>query len=139
MFRRPKVLLLTVNDEQAGNVQDALENHVLLTRIATIAEMKSSLGEADYDAVFCAWAFYQSDWDGPLREVRECYPDLPMIILSCSGEEQEWTEIIEAGAFDLLVLPTPSPLALAVIEQAVASYEARKAQRIAAAGSTCKE
>src|SRR5258708_38870546 len=95
MLRRPKVLLLTINDEELRNMQNALGNHVLMAQVVTTAEMKSSLEEADYDAVFCAWSFYQSDWDGPLRQLRERYPDLPMIVLSCSKGEQEWAAVIE--------------------------------------------
>jgi DNA-binding NtrC family response regulator len=126
-----KVLLLAGMDseEEKQNIEHALQDYALLSYVRTIAEMKLSLMEQDYSAIFCAWAFYQSDWDGSLKEVRESYPDVPIIVLSLSGEGAQWKQVLDTGAFDLLALPCPRRLALAVTEHAAASGEALKVRK----------
>jgi len=134
LISRPKALVLTSDHEEARSIGKALEDFALLACVATIAEMKFALEQADYDVVFCSWSYYRSTWGGALNEVRQRYPDLPMIVLSRDEGAQEWDEVVEAGAFDLLALPCPEQLAVALIEQAAASHEARKARKIMASG-----
>jgi DNA-binding NtrC family response regulator len=59
-----------------------------------------------------------------LRNIQESHPGLPVIVLSSSPENREWDEVLEAGAFDLLVPPYDERAVLAVLEQASSSREA---------------
>ena len=52
-------------------------------------------------------------------------PDLPVVVFSATGGEQEWVRVLEAGAFDLLVAPYQKQTVIAILEQAVATYQAR--------------
>ena len=60
-----------------------------------------------------------------LEEVQACYPVLLTIVLCRAGGEHEWTEVLEAGAFDLLTAPHRECAVLSVLEHAVASRDAR--------------
>jgi DNA-binding NtrC family response regulator len=51
---------------------------------------------------------------------------LPVILLSRIGGESEWLEVIEMGAFDLLVPPYDESYVLSLIEHAAASRLARQ-------------
>lgn len=127
----PKVLLLTSDEEEASILLKILGNYALLVRAKNLSEMSRRLEEEGCDLLLCAWVFYRSFWNGALQEVRERYPDLPVVILSRTGGEREWLEVLEAGAFDLLGIPCQKSALLSVIEQAVVSHETRKARRLA--------
>lgn len=60
-----------------------------------------------------------------LQRMREQYPDLPMVVLSRTGGEPQWFEVLVGGAIDLLVPPYTEHDLLPAVEYAVASYEAR--------------
>ena len=60
-----------------------------------------------------------------LEDLRKPDPDLPVIVVSRTGEEKEWIEVIEVGAFDLLVPPYCERTVLPVPIQAAVSREAR--------------
>jgi DNA-binding NtrC family response regulator len=130
MLRTPRIILLTGNHAEARSLQDALGGYASLDHVVTSGELRLALTRANYDAVFCAWEFYESEWDGSLGEARGGYPELPIIVLSDGERPREWNAVIEAGAFDLLPWPCQRTSVLAVVEQAVASHHARKAQKL---------
>ena len=87
------------------------------------------LAQDDYEAVFTDWRFHCGTWREALQQVGGLYPDLPVIVISpVEGLEQgmrEWVDVVEAGAFDLLLSPRSESAALSLLEHAVASGEAR--------------
>jgi DNA-binding NtrC family response regulator len=76
------------------------------------------------------WSFEWSLRSEVLEQVQEKCPSLPVIIFCRMGSEKEWVEVLEAGGFDLLVPPYRKSTVLSVLEHAVASYEARRAEWI---------
>jgi DNA-binding NtrC family response regulator len=126
----PKVLLLTGDENEASHYQKILGDYALLTHARDIWEMNRHLEEESCDALFCAWAFYQAFWYSELQEMRQRYPELPVVILSRTGGEREWLEVLEAGAFDLLGLPCQRTTLIPLVEHAVVSNEVRQARKI---------
>ena len=126
MLSQPKVLLISSDEMEASTWEEILRDHVMLKSVRSLPELKKSLESDAYDAVFCDWSFHLGTWQDALQQVRQRCPDLPVIIFCRAGSEREWLTVLEAGAFDLLAAPYQQPTVLYVLEQAVASYEARR-------------
>ena len=126
-----KVLVLTGDEEEACHLQEILGNYAFLVHAKDVAEVAFRLEEESCDVLFCAWAFYRDFWNGALQGMRDRYPDLPVVVLSRTGSEREWLEVLEAGAFDLLAFPCQKTALLGVVEQAADSHEARRARKLA--------
>ena len=131
MLQYPRVLLLCSDEHQAVRLEELIEDHANLTRARDLDELSALLATACFKAVFCAWSFYGGTWRNTLLEALRFQPDLPVLVLSSTGGEREWIEVLEAGAFDLLVPPYNKNTVLAVLEQAIASHDARTLQRAA--------
>ena len=123
VFRVPKVLVLMCDADERAILQNALELHTDPTCVCTPQEMSEQLQRASYDALFCARSLFMGIWREVLEEVRQCYPHLPLIIVSRMADEQEWLEVLEAGAFDLLGPPYYERVLLPVLEHAVVSHD----------------
>jgi len=129
MLPVPKVLLLVCDAGEQAVLQQTLAAHAELTWVSNPHEMAQQLKQASYDVVVCARTLCVGNWKEVLKEVRLLNANLPVIILSQNAKEEEWEEVLAAGAFDLLGLPSyyeREPLF--VMEHAVASYEARVRQ-----------
>ena len=124
MLKSPDVLLLSADATETAEIQRILSDHVNLVPACDLSELPSLLEKNDYDALFCAWSFQKGTWMDVLADVRECHPDLPVIVLSPAPEVREWAAVLEAGAFDLLVPPHDERSMLAVLEQASATHYA---------------
>ena len=125
MLRIPKVLLLVCDEAEKALLQQFLGPHAELAWACDPQEMAEQLEQAAYDALFCARSLCRGSWQEALEEVRQLHPSLPVIILSRTAVEREWLEVLEAGAFDLLGPPYYERVLISVLEQAVASHEAR--------------
>jgi DNA-binding NtrC family response regulator len=134
MLAVPKVLLLTGDDKEAHRLQEILGDCAFLFHVRSLSEMNSHLENDSCDVLFCTRAFYLGSWNGALQEVRERNPNLPVVVLSRTGDEREWLEVLEAGAFDLLAYPCPKSAVVAVLDQAAPSYKAGRTQNVAALG-----
>ena len=128
MMAYPRVLLLTTDEPEAAQLNALLSEYVTLARAHDLRELGTLLETGQYDALFCDWSFYSVAWDEVLQEVRERYPDLPVIILSRTVAERQWLEVMDAGAFDLLAPPYREHNLLAALQQATASRKARSWQ-----------
>ena len=124
MLRSPRVLLLSTDETETALLQDLLNEHAILTPAGNLTELAALLKSNSYDALFCAWSFQRGTWEEAVRSLQESHPGLPVIVLSSSPENREWAEVLEAGAFDLLVPPYEQRAVLAVLEHASASCEA---------------
>ena len=78
----PKALLLTNDDEEAHHLRRELEGDGFVVSPTKLEEVRVRLEEDGYDAVFCAWSFYHANGEGVLKEVREHYSGLPLMVLS---------------------------------------------------------
>ena len=132
MRSHPKVLLLSSDETETRKLEEVLLEYAILKRAENLAELQSNLGGA-YDAVFCGWSFHTGTWNDALGQVRQRCPDLPVVIFRETGDEREWVKVLEAGAFDLLIAPYQKHSVIPILEQAAASYEAR---RLHSAGSS---
>jgi DNA-binding NtrC family response regulator len=133
MLRTPKVLLLSASAAETEQIQQALGNYVHLTLLNEPSRLEEMLDAQQFDALFCAWALPRSTWSDVLEDVREWHPDLPVIILASGPEVRQWAEVLEAGAFDLLVPPYEDRAVLATLEQASSSQQGWNAHRDEAA------
>jgi CheY-like chemotaxis protein len=88
-------------------------------------ELRETSERSPYDVLFCGWSFHRSRWKDALGVIQMILGDLPVVFLSRSQDEKEWKDVLEAGAFDLLLAPFSKSQALAVLGQAVESQEAR--------------
>ena len=124
MLRSPSILLLSTDETETAILNELLSEHALVKKAGNLSEMAGELQSDSYDALFCAWSFQQGTWKDAVEKIQESYPSLPVIVLSSAAESREWVEVLEAGAFDLLVPPYEERVVLAVLEQASASREA---------------
>jgi DNA-binding NtrC family response regulator len=129
MLRVPHVALLTEDALQANALVERLQECLVLTHITSFLELEKGSENGQFDVLFCDWRFGDSGWKDALERVQARHPDLPVIILSRTGGEREWMEVLDAGAFDLLVPPYSKPPLLAIVEHAAASHMARQWQR----------
>ena len=124
MLRSPSVLLLSTDNAEAALLQELIREHAIVTVAGNLSQLDALLECNSYDALLCAWSFQRGTWKEAVKNIQESHPGLPVIVLSSSPENREWAEVLEAGAFDLLVPPYEKPAVLAVLEQASASREA---------------
>lgn len=122
---RLRVLLLSGEETEASSLREILTRHVELANAWTLAEMVELLGGGGFDAFLCDWSFQGGTWQDALGEVQQRHPDLPTIVVRRLGGEQEWIQVLDAGAFDLVAAPYCEYAVLSVLEHAVASYQAR--------------
>ena len=119
MLRIPKVLLLVCDADERAILRKILELHAELTCVYTLQEMGENLEQVRYDALFCGRSLCMGSSMEVLEELRQFCPHLPVIIVSRTTDEQEWSEVLEAGAFDLLGPLYYEPVLLSVPEHAV--------------------
>ncbi len=130
MLSQPKVLLIGSDEAELSVLEGILSEHVELHSVRDLLELQGNL-ERSYDAVFCGWSFHDATWNEVLEVLQQLNPDLPVIVFSRTGGEREWAEVLEAGAFDLMAPPYRKLPVLAVLEQAIDSYDARRRKGIA--------
>lgn len=127
MNTKPQVLLVSGGGE--SGLKEILRRRASLTEAGSIPEMLGALARREFDAVLCEREFPEGDWREALRELQGRRVAAPAIVVSqTSGADEgieEWAEVLEAGAFDLLLAPSREHSVLAVIEHAVASGQAR--------------
>ena len=126
MLGYPKVLLLSSEDAEARGWAELLREYADIRRLKNLNDLQSALERDDYDALFCGWSFHEGRWKDALERAQQRSPNLPVIIFSGIGGEQEWIQVLESGGFDLLVAPYKTRNVLSVLEQAVASSDARR-------------
>ncbi len=120
------VLFVSGDPAETIAFERILGEHMVLKRVQDLAELKAVLGNGNhYDAVLCGGSFRKCDWKDALRYVLQGSPDFPLIISRRVATEREWVEVLGAGAFDLLPTPHVERSVLPLLEDAVASYEAR--------------
>lgn len=78
----PKAILLSSDDDETHHLRKELEGDGFVVFPKKLPEVGSRAEEETYDAVFCTWSFYHANCEGDLQTVRDCYPGLPVIVLS---------------------------------------------------------
>jgi DNA-binding NtrC family response regulator len=113
-------VLVLGSDPDASFLAETLAPFAAVTRLEKIPKVFNLLEGEDYDAVFCPWESPEGTWRTVLEEVQNRGLEVPVIVFCHCGGEREWTEVLEAGAFDLLVPPYSAHETLAVLERALA-------------------
>ena len=131
MLRYPRILLLCSDQLEACRIEEHLSKHACVSRTCDLSELSTLLESTCFNAAFCAWTFHRGTWKNALLEARRFQPDLPVLVFSSTGGEREWIEVLDSGAFDFLVPPYTKESVLALLEQAMASHDARIVQRAA--------
>jgi DNA-binding NtrC family response regulator len=129
MPHAPNILLLSAEQDEIAIIKNLLRGKAVLRCFETMAEAKRFLITGQNDLLFCNWTFRDGQWKDVLAVAKYFQPDLPIVVLSRNGNEREWVKVIDRGAFDLLVPPYGGTRLLAVMEQALASYQARIRQK----------
>jgi DNA-binding NtrC family response regulator len=128
---RSALLLLSSDDETTRLLVNALAEMADVTTAWTVEDFFQFLKSSEYDLALCDWDCPGVGWRQVCQQVQRDYPDLPILVVSRCGGEQEWVEVLKAGCFDLISAPFTDRYVLSVIEHAVASREAQ-ARRSAA-------
>jgi DNA-binding NtrC family response regulator len=119
MAAYPKVLVLG-SDPDASFLVEILAQFAAVTKLEKIPRVFKPLEGENYDAVFCPWESPEATWRTVLEQIQSLRLELPMIVFCHCGGEREWTEVLEAGAFDFLVPPYSSSQILALLDGALA-------------------
>jgi DNA-binding NtrC family response regulator len=125
MLSLPRVLLLTCDQSERMALERILNPYADLVSVCSQEEMESALETAEFDAVLSARLLCTSGWSDVVEAVGRRCPDVPVIVLSRTAGEQEWVEVLDAGAFDLLGPPYYDRTVLPVLEHAVVSHAGR--------------
>jgi DNA-binding NtrC family response regulator len=120
-MRIPNVILLSASERETAELERILGRHVTLTPVSDPIQLESLLEAGDYDAVFCGWTFPRATWHDVVQDLRELRPDLPVIVLAPAPDVRQWADVLEAGAFDLLIPPYEDRAVLATLEHASVS------------------
>jgi CheY-like chemotaxis protein len=120
MLPVPKLLLFISDAGEQAILQETLVPYADLTWVSNPLEMALLLMRSRYDVVVIDHTFSRE----ALEEVRLLNPSLPVITISPSARQEEWEEVLAAGAFDLLGLPSCGRVPPFAVEPAEASYEA---------------
>jgi CheY-like chemotaxis protein len=127
MNTKPQVLLVSAGEETG--LKDILRRRASVTEAGSIPEMVRELGKREFDVILCEPEFSEGTWREALRELQARRVAAPAIVVSqTSGVDEgieEWADVLEAGAFDLLLAPSREYSVLAMLEHAVASGQAR--------------
>ena len=127
MNTKPQVLL--VSSGEATGLKDILRRQADLAEAGSIPEMVRELASREFDVIVCEREFPEGNWREALQELQARRVAAPAIVVSqTSGVEEgieEWAEVLEAGAFDLLLAPSQEYSVLTIIEHALASGQAR--------------
>ena len=126
MLRTPSVLLLSNAEAEADTAVGLFGQAASVTPVRSLSELKEKAGHSPYDALLCGWSFHRRHWKNAVRAIRIILGDLPVIFLSRSVDASQWKEVLDAGGFDLLLPPFSEFQTLAVLGQAVDSWEARR-------------
>ncbi len=116
----PKVVMLG-GDPDDFQVGEMLTGLAAVTRVERIAEAISLLERGDYDVLFCPWQPAEGTWRDVVEELRKRQSEVPVVVFSHCGGEHEWTEVLKAGAFDLLAPPYDRHQVRELLEHAVES------------------
>ena len=121
MLTQPKVLLVSADEAESAAIEKALHEHVILQCARTPLELFLILAHDGFDAIL-----YTGSWSSGLQQVRQAFPDLPVLVLGRMGTDKEWADVLNAGFIDLLATPVLGGGVLPVLESAIMSFQARR-------------
>ena len=127
MNTKPQILLVSGGEETG--LKRILRRRASLAEAGSLPGMVRELGKRDFDVIVCEQDFPEGTWREALEELQARRVATPALVVSQTSTPaegiEEWTEVLNAGAFDLLLAPSQEYSVLTMIEHAVASGQAR--------------
>ena len=124
-----KAILLGGAEADTGAILDLLAGHVTMLCVSDLPELLRELETGDYDALFCDWSVGTGNctytWREVLKDVHKCYPGMPVIVVYHGADEQDWVDVLKAGAFELIIPPYSKQQVLGALEYAALSHRAK--------------
>jgi DNA-binding NtrC family response regulator len=120
-----RVVLLSSDARERSVLADLLRPFIDINHVSSVAGMMALLTDDVYDALLCDWCFDNGTWRDAINLIKEHDLALPVVVLSAVGEEYEWLEALDDGAFDLLAAPWRKQPVIWALEHAFASRDAR--------------
>jgi DNA-binding NtrC family response regulator len=118
-YKLPRVLLIS-GDCECGSLEENLHGLAEITITQSINETLHTLNSVAFDVLFCPWEIKGCRWSDFTGSLKNLHPNLPLVIYYHCGGEPEWTEVLEAGAFDLVAPPFEPEKLESLLENAVA-------------------
>jgi DNA-binding NtrC family response regulator len=125
----PKVVMIA-GDPDDFQVAEVLARLAAVTRVERTAEAMLQLESGDCDVLFCPWQPAEGTWRDVLDTVHKWHVGIPVVVFCHCGGEHEWTEVLNAGAFDLLVPPYESHQVRELLEHALESRYSTAGSRV---------
>ena len=123
--KSPRVCFLGDIEMELQPLMDMLDELAIVKRIRDLSTLDAALKDSQFDMVFCLWSFEDGTWMDVVQSSGRSSPEVPVIVVSRSGSEKKWVQVLAGGGFDLLVPPYRSIIVAALMEQARTSRDAR--------------
>ena len=132
-----KILLVVPTHRRSGLLNILDEKGLRVFPAADFREARRRLtGPDSYDLVLADAELPDGSWRDLLQLLLESERSCEMIVCSRVGDEQLWAEVLQCGAYDLLVEPYEGQEVLRIIQSALDSrYMQRFTQATAARAS----
>lgn len=136
-----RVVIVDSSEENARALAQELQqagHELICRRVERVAELRSALGEAEWDVILCAFHLPHMDAAAGLAIARESGRDMPFLIVAPASEEGAAVAILRGGAADFI--PKENLLRLVPsIEREVGNARQRRERRQAVAALRDKE
>lgn len=107
--KRPSALVVCSSDETWGSLHEILEHAGWRVRRATGCFEAGELSKADcFPVIISESSLPDGDWKDLHWSLRQCAPTSAFIVTSRVADENLWAEVLNLGAYDVLVQPLHS-------------------------------
>lgn len=127
--------LLVLPPDRRSKLQKLLNGCGIQTSLAsTFGEARQKLaGSASYDLVLTDTEFPDGSWRSLLEFVLDSKAASEIIVSSRCGDEDLWAEVLQRGAYDLLVEPYEQQEVCRIVESALDSHHMLRITQMASA------
>lgn len=125
---KPRALLICplhpVRQQLVELVRQAGTTHVVLS---SVQEATEAMKDGTYDVIITGKRLEDGNSDDLLQAAKAAQPGVPVVVVSRTGDWDEYVEAINRGAFDLLVADSPATESARIIGNALVAATARRA------------
>lgn len=116
-------------------VRDTGTTHVVLSSVQEAAEAMSN---GRYDVIITGKRLEDGNSDDLLRAAKAAQPGVPVLVVSRTGDWEEYVEAISRGAFDFLAADSPAIESARIIRNALhVSADTRAAAVVETTDKSC--
>lgn len=126
-------ILLVIPPQRRSRLLTLLEEKNLQLFVASnVQEAQQKLsGTISYDLLLADAELPDGSWQDLLQILLEAERPCEMIVCSRVGDEELWAEVLQCGAYDLLIEPYERQEVHRIIESAIDSQHMRRFSRMA--------